>query len=247
MDATDYMELPEVKNVMISVELPPAARKIYDQMEDELIALLEGERVTAATAGVMSGKCRQIASGALYKSSTDPVTGETIRGQREWFDIHDAKLDALADLVDELQGTQLLVAYEYEHDLVRLQKRFPGTPYLGSGVSTKEAARIEREWNSGKLRLLFGHPASMGHGLNFQHSHAHHVAWFTTTWSFEQYEQFNARLRRRGNQSAHLFVYHLVARRTIEDGVVIPGLRAKEKGQRALFDALKAYAAARKA
>jgi hypothetical protein len=51
--------------------------------------------------------------------------------------LHDTKLDALEELVEELCGAPLLVAYEFNHDLERLQKRFPAAPYIGAGVSSK--------------------------------------------------------------------------------------------------------------
>jgi SNF2 family DNA or RNA helicase len=247
LDAEDYMELPELRPVTITVELPPDARKLYDEMDAEMVAMIQGERVTAGSAGVLSGKCRQIASGALYKHDIDPVTGARLRWVREWFEIHDEKLDALEDLVDELQGQQLLVGYEFNHDLQRILTRFPNTPYIGAGVTVKRALQIEADWNAGKIPLLLGHPASMGHGLNLQKSGAHHVCWYSAPWDFELYDQFIRRLRRRGNRSRYVFVHHLVARGTVEDGVVMPTLRSKEGEQRAFFDALKAYAEMRRA
>jgi hypothetical protein len=38
--------------------------------------------------------------------------------------IHDLKLDAIEDLLEELNGEPLLVAYEFNHDFDRLRDRF---------------------------------------------------------------------------------------------------------------------------
>lgn len=97
---------------------------------------------------------------------------------------------------------------------------------------------MEAAWNRGELPLLFGHPASIGHGLNLQESHAHHIAWFTLTWDFELYDQFNRRLRRQGNHSEHLHVYHFIARNTVDESVMY-ALRRKNRTQKVLLDALK--------
>jgi len=244
MDASDYLQLPKLlPPTVIKYDLPSAARKMYDELEEELVTLLmSGERLTAPTASVVRGKLRQIAGGAVLRNEYDPITGIKLRTKGdEWVLVHDEKLDALEALVDELEGTQLLVGYEYIHDLERLLKRFgKDTPYIGGGVSLKKALEIEAAWNAGEIPLLFGQPQSVGHGLNFQGSHAHHVAWFTLTDDYELYDQFIKRLLRSGNKASRLFVYHFIARNTTEEAVAA-NLRRKAKGQQGLFDAINEY------
>jgi SNF2 family DNA or RNA helicase len=248
LEAEDYMVLPEFVPVFLKFDLPTKTRKLYDEMEDEYFSLLDsGERLSAVNAGVAQGKCRQIASGAVYRNAVDPITGEVLAGKtKEWIHMHDEKLEILEDLIDELQGQQLLIAYEFGHDRQRIQeqlKKMTGmeVPYIGGGVSTKKALAYEKEWNSGRMPLMLGHAQSMGHGLNFQKGSAHHIFWFTTTWDYENYDQFNRRLRRRGNKASKVFVYHPIARRTVEEGVVVK-LARKRKRQDNLFAAIKSYA-----
>jgi SNF2 family DNA or RNA helicase len=235
--------LPELRTDDIIVELPAAARKAYDEMEDELVTILGDDRVTAGSASAVYGKCCQLASGAVFKSAVDPVTGEALGkpgGAREWHAVHDEKLDALEELIEELQGQQVLIAYWYRHSLERLQERLgKKTPYIGSGVSIKEARSIEEKWNAGKISILLGHPASIAHGLNLQGSNAHHVVWYDLTPDHELYDQLNRRLRRRGNKAKAVYVHHIVARQTVDAWGILPSLRRKEKGQARLFDALR--------
>ena len=238
MDAKDHLELPPKVDNIIRVNLPPKAAAVYREMENEMIAVLDTERVTASSAAAVSGKCRQIANGALYADPIDPITGEPKGGKREWLPVHDAKLEALADLADELQGAPMLVAYEFQHDLARLLKRFPGTPHIGGGVSTTRSKELEAAWNSNALPLLFVHPASVGHGLNLQRGGAAHVCWFGLTWDFELYDQLNRRLLRQGSTADRIMVHHLVARDTVDE-VVMGVLRAKRRTQDALLDALR--------
>src|SRR5690606_37234666 len=173
MDAEDYPGRPAQVDKIIPVELPPKAAKIYKQLEEELLAEIEGKTVSATTVATAVGKCKQVANGAVYIDRIDEVTGERLSTEKRWEKVHDEKIDALLDLIDEMQGQQLLVAYEYQHDLERLLKALPkGTPYIGGGVSAKEAMRLEREWNAGRIPILLGHPQSIGHGMNLQGSSA---------------------------------------------------------------------------
>lgn len=239
MAADDYLELPPQVDNIVNVDLPPEARKLYDDMEDDLFSMIEsGESLTAPTAAAAMNKCKQIANGAVYLNAVDPITGEP-RAQRVWNHVHDAKIDALTDLVDEHQGQQILIAYEYVHDLDRLVKALPkGTAYIGSGSSGKEATRIEADWNAGKIPILLGHPQSIGHGLNLQKGNAKTIIWFSATWDYELYDQFNRRLRRQGNKADRIMVHHLVARDTV-DKAVIYTLKSKQRTQSTLLDALK--------
>jgi SNF2 family DNA or RNA helicase len=241
MSAKDYLELPDMIEHHLKFDLSPKVREQYDELDKTLLTMVDSDIITAANAAGASGKCRQVCAGAIYLADVDPVTGapRTSKGNRKWVLLHDDKLDALEELSDELQGQQLLVAYEFHHDLERLQKRFPGVPHLGGGVSVKAGKELEARWNAGELRMLFIHPASGALGLNLQKSHAQHIAWFTTTWDFELYDQMIKRLLRQGNKAKQVFVYHFVARDTVDEDVCY-ALRRKDKTQRSLMDALEA-------
>ena len=92
-----------------------------------------------------------------------------------------AKLDALAELVDELQGEPLLVGYEYQHEGVRIAKAIPGAVNVAD-LSAAKFKGVEAAWNRGEIPLLAGHPQSIGHGLNLQGT-CQHVCWYTFTWN----------------------------------------------------------------
>lgn len=241
MAGKDYLQLPQLlPPIILKYDLPKPVRKLYDELEDELVALLDsGEPLSAPGAGVLTSKLQQVAGGAVFRNLVHPVTGQRLRTADEpWVWLHDEKLDALEELVDELQGQQLLVAYWFKHDLQRLQERFgKDVPYIGGGVSDKRAQQVERAWNAGTLPLLAAQPASVGHGLNFQGSNAHHVAWFTLRGDYELYDQFIRRLLRSGNKAARLFVYHLVGRQTVDEAAA-HSLQRRHKGQEEFFDAI---------
>ena len=209
MSAEDWLELPELVPDPRMIELTPAQLKLYRELKREMTVELEeqGITVTAENSGGIHSKLKQMANGAVYIERN---------GKREFIKLHDLKLDALEELRDELQGQQLLVGYEFQHDLARLLERFPDTPYL-AGASDKQAQDIEERWNAGEIQMLFAHPASAGHGLNFQKSSAGHVCWFSVTIDLELYEQFLKRILRQGNKRARVVNHALVVKDTVDE------------------------------
>lgn len=235
MKATDYLDLPPVIYNTIEVELPPAARKVYRQMEKLLLAEVEGGMVVAANVAAAAGKCRQIVNGGIY---TEP--GKSA-------EVHGAKVEALLDLLEELSGTPALIAYEFAHDKDRIQAAlkkagYGEVPYIGGGVSDRRFKEIETAWNAGLIPALLAQPQSVAHGLNLQGTKAA-VVWFSTTWNLEDYEQFIRRVWRQGQQE-RVFVHHIVAKDTIDEAVML-AIGKKDMAQRALLSALKEYGAGR--
>ena len=241
LDAEDHLTLPKLIEHDIMIDLPPKVRKFYDELETEFLALHDsGEVFTAPSVGAAMAKCAQVASGALYKRPIVDDDSGIPMDSREWVTLHDEKISALRDLVEELQGQPLLVAYNFKHDLFRLRKAFGKSAVCFDDFrSEKEVVGLVRRWNAGEIPLLFGHPASMGHGLNMQESSAH-VAWFSGTYNREHYDQFNKRVLRQGNTHTHVTAHRFIARGTVEEMMRL-ALRIKGKNQTALLDALKEY------
>lgn len=234
----DLLDMPKLIENNIKVKLPDDVMKVYLQLEEDLIARLAEGKVTAKTAATASMKCRQVANGGIYLDREVEALISLPSGKRDWVDLHEAKLDALEDLIDELQGSPLLIAYDFGHDLERLKKRFgKDIPYIGGGVSIKRSNELETKWNNGELPYLFGHPQSIGHGLNLQEC-GQHVCWHSMTWDYELWDQFIRRVRRQGNKSKRVFCHHLIAEGTIDE-IILTALKVKKRGQNALFEGLR--------
>ena len=218
MKAADHLKMPELIESEYSVRMDEAEKKIYTEMCEQLVLQMKGDEVTAANAGVLSGKLAQMANGAVY---TDD--GATLH-------IHDRKLDALEDIVESMNGKPLLVAYWFRHDAERIEKRVQCVR-----LDTDEA--IAR-WNCGEIPVALIRPASAGHGLNLQ-SGGSTLIWFGITWSLELYQQTVARLYRQGQNSNTVVVQHIIAEGTIDEKI-LRALKRKDKTQTALIEAVKA-------
>lgn len=242
----EHLDLPKRVDVEHIVELPAKVRKMYDEMEEELITAFESGEITAANAAVASMKCSQIANGGIFICDIDAMVRTGKLNARQMHQLHYEKADAVKELVEELQGAPLLVAYEFQHDRERLLEVLgKKTPYIGGGVTPKQSTEIQRQWNLGLLPVLLGQPQSVAHGLNMQAA-GYHVAWHSITWDFELYDQFIRRILRQGNKAARVYVHHFIAKDTV-DVAKMRALRGKERTQNVVFQALRGYAKARAA
>lgn len=235
MAAEDYQKLPEFIPNTIMIELPDDVRARYDELEEEFFTIIEEQSISAVNSGVMMGKLRQITNGGIY------VHKETVAGiKRRTIQLHDAKAEALGELLEELQGKPALIAYEYEQDLERIQKLLgKDVPYIGGGTSDREVGVIQRAWNRGEIPYLCGQPSSMAYALNFQFA-CQNVVWYALTWDYELYDQFNRRVRRSGNRFKRVFVHHLIGRNTIDEYMLLV-LKQKRTTEQALLKALNTY------
>lgn len=195
-------QLPPVVRPPMQLQLPDDVRTRYRELRktSELTDL----QIVASNAGVLTGKLRQIAAGFIYDNSGKPVGLSPFR------------IQALAALVEEMQGEPLLVAYEWVEQLAMLQSYFPHVPYLGG--NSKNDDDTLAQWNQRKLPVLFIHPASAGHGLNMAQG-GNSVAWLQPPHDNELYEQLIGRVRRRDQASAQVFSYEFVAENTLDEAV----------------------------
>lgn len=225
MKAEDYLDLPDTQINDIDIIFPAALQKKYDDFEKEQVLKLFAEQedadaVTALNAAALSNKLLQFANGAIYDED------------KNWHTLHDLKIDALKEIVEDANGKPVLVAYAYKHDLERIMKALK--KYSPKKLESDEDIQA---WNKGKIQVMVMHPASGGHGLNLQ-AGGNLIIWFGQTWSLELYQQFNARLDRQGQENA-VIINRLVSSNTI-DQKVVKALEGKDKKQSGLMDAVKA-------
>lgn len=241
LTAKDYLKMPERVERDIKLKLPPEARKKYEQMEEDSILELEEGEVVAGNKAAVTNKLLQMANGAVYYDdyqidADGVVTGYVRRVER----IHDTKLDALEDIMEDNAGQPILIAYNYQHDCDRIMERFAKyNPVLFRGREDAE------RWNRREIRMMLAHPASMSHGLNLQ-AGGSIIVWFGVPSNLEWYLQFNARLDRQGQTSATVLIIHLLIEGS-QDIAVLRSLRGKKVDQNELIEAVKARIAARKA
>lgn len=218
----DYREILGVK------EFLPVPRRIvlnedlmsrYEDFEKTMILKLDDMRIEAVNGAALFNKLLQMTAGAVYD------------GERNVVPIHDEKIEALRELVDELQGSPILVPYWFKSSLARLRKAFPKAVVMdrnGSAVGP---------WNRGEIDMMLIQPGGAAHGLNMQKGPARDIAWFDLCWSRELYEQLIGRLVRQGQREI-VRVHHLMCVGTADE-IVYDCLIDKGEGQDRLFEYMR--------
>lgn len=229
LNADEYGLLPAIIPVPHMVDLPFMLREQYDRFERDAIAELAENMVIAVNGGVKTQMCWQIANGALYQPHSHPKVYDVL---------HDAKLDALDELIEELD-TNVLITYQFRHDLERILKRHPDAVVL-----PRKAEKVVDRWNEGRIRKLLLHPKSGSHGLNIQYG-GNHIIWFSMLWSREQFDQSNRRLARPGQQAGEGVFCHTIMCANTVDELMEASLHEKGIGQARFREALRKYQEAR--
>lgn len=208
--------VPDPVMIPVPVQLPDEVMKEYRRFRRTLVSQLHD--VEAVSAGVLTNKLLQFTSGSMYREDGSVAA------------VHDLKLRALDDLVEQAGGDNMLIFYGFKFDLEAIRARYP------DAVVLNESDTAVQDWNAGKIRMLLAHPASCAHGLNLQYG-GHIAVWFGLTWSLELYLQANARLPRPG-QKNQVAIYQIIAEGTVDERV-LEVLSDKEASQNRVVKAVE--------
>lgn len=154
MSAADYNPLPDLVVNNIELELPDSLRAKYELMEKEFFLQLDsGTAVEVFNQASLTNKCLQFSNGAMY-----PIAGAPV-----WEAIHDLKLNALEDIIDEAQGSPVLCSYAYRSDAQRIMERFKKLEPINLTECKSETSLTNamRRWKDNDCPLMIGHPACL--------------------------------------------------------------------------------------
>lgn len=214
----DCLPVKEPLYIRIAVQLPPDAMQLYRKMERDFFVKLETGEVEAVNAMAKSTKLLQLASGAIYDE--DHVVHE----------VHRAKIDALKELLEDLNDENLLVAFHFKSDAARIARAIPQARIL-------QSERDIAAWNAGETRVLLAHPQSAGHGINLARG-GRNIAFFTQSWDLELRQQIIERLgpARQAQLGTGLVtrIFDLLAEKTL-DVDVLERIGSKMSVQQALM------------
>ncbi len=232
MSAEDYNPLPDLMINNVEIEMPDDLRAKYEKMEKEFFLTLDsGTTVEAFNQASLTNKCLQFSNGAMY-----PIAGMPL-----WEPVHDLKLEALEEIIDEAQGSPILCSYAYRSDAARIMEKFKHLDPINLTECKSESSlnNAMHRWKTGDCALMIGHPASMGHGIDGLQKNGHILVWYGLNWSLDLYEQFNARVRRQG-QGAPVICHRIMCQDTLDQAQAL-ALDDKATTQAGLRNAIKEY------
>jgi SNF2 family DNA or RNA helicase len=220
MKKEDYLQLPKRIDTIAYVNLPDKIYKQYlDFEKQQILALEDADQITAINAAALTNKLLQFANGAVYND------------HKVYTEVHNEKMEMLAEDIEALNGQPVLVFYSFRSDLERMKKYLK--QFNPSELKTSDDIK---RWNRKEIPVLLAHPASAGHGLNLQ-AGGHHLAWYGSPWSLELWQQGIGRLDRSG-QLFPVVNKQYAVRHTIDEDV-IQALNNKTSMQDALMHAVK--------
>ena len=202
MRAEDYIEgFEEPRINTVRVDLTKNQRKAYRDLERDYILRFAGDIIRAVNNGVLANKLLQLSNGFVY--SEHP----------KWHSFHDAKIEALMELLEGLSGPVIIV-YHYIPDRLRIQKALTRANQNWRLLKTEQD---EDDWNAGKFDRLIISPKSAGEGTNIHYSGSENLIFFGLLWSLYDYQQTCARLS--GGLRAvgkRIVLHHIVTENTYE-------------------------------
>lgn len=225
IDAKDWFDLREPIVNNIYIDLPAKARAHYEDMEKRMFTELAAEKtVEAFGAAVKTMRCLHIAGGFSFY-------GE----ERQWTDVHDEKIAVLEDIIEEAAGMPVLVVYQWKPTLARLQRAFPKGLLLSEDAGLRAAQR-------GEGQVWFGHPASMGHGVDGLQEHSNIIVFFDHWWNLEERMQVLERIgptrQMQAGKDRPVFIHNILARGTVDE-LVRKRVETKREVQDLLLEAMK--------
>mgnify|MGYP000919453704 CR=1 FL=1 len=231
MKSEDYLSLPDKQVIEVPVELDGKAREAYEALERDMLLQVDPEtEITAVTRAALGNKLLQLCNGAVYTNEI----GDDGKPVQRVIPIHDEKIAAFKEIVEQTNGHPLLVFYSYKHDIDRIKNALKGS---GLRIRVYKDDKDKKAWDAHEIDILLAHPASCAYGLNLQEG-GNYIVWFGLNWSLELFQQANKRLHRQG-QTQKVFIYILAVRGGMDEDV-IAALQAKDGQQERLFDSLKA-------
>lgn len=194
----DILDLPELMHHSVEVELAPAERRVYQQLEQDFVAAVEAGTVAPANAMVQLGRMLEICGGHVHFDG-DSFATELASPP--------SKAAALREIIEDLDPNEPLVVFaRYRAELDCIIRE---CAKAGRSVSELSGRRNQLEdWQSGKTSTLVANTQSGGIGIDL--TRASYGIFYSLSHSLADWLQAIARLHRPGQERTTHF-YSLVA------------------------------------
>lgn len=209
--ATDVLNLIPPIHEDRFCTLEPAARKIYADLYDNMVADVGTGQVVSDNALVRLLRLQQVTSGAMPVD--DPDTGD-----REMVVISEAKKELLADVMEDFATDEPVVVFcRFTHELKQVEAvcEKQGRRY-GELSGPRKDGLTDDSTMRDDIDVLGCQIASGGVGIDL--TRARYVIYMSTGHNNGDYEQSLARVQRPG-QERQVVYYHLHCEDTIDEGV----------------------------
>lgn len=211
--AEDWLDVTKPQLIPVEFELPPAARAQYKRMEKEFFLEVDDAQIEAGTAAIKSSKLLQICAGSIIDTETALAHA-----------VHEGRLEALDDVLDQIEPEPLLLSYWWTFDppriLEHLKKR-------GIAARLYRGKQDEIDWNARKFRVMLLQEQS-AFGLNL-HEPCRDIMHYSFTWNAELWTQMIERVgaarQAQAGKKAVVRVWYAIAKGTVDHDVIDSNFR----------------------
>jgi len=207
----DCLDLPEKNWTKRQITLTPDQRKIYNQMKETALAVLNGKQATTMTVLTQLMRLHQITCGHF---TADDGTIQKIDNNRA---------NELMDILSEMEGKAIIWAH-YQYDITSIIKEIvkvygPGSvvDYYGLTPQDERDPNRKKFQSDPKCRFLVGTPSTGGYGLTL--TAANTVIYYSNGYDLEKRLQSEDRAHRIGQKKNVTYV-DIIAENTVDEKIV---------------------------
>ena len=214
----DCLDLPSKTYLKRTIDLSDEQKKVYKQMKQEALAVLNGKMVTSATVITQLMRLHQITCGH-FKS--DDGTVQEIKNNR---------ITQLMDILEEVEGKAVIWAhyrYDIEKIVEAISKKYGNNTvvtYYGDTTTDERQKAIKKIQDpESPVRFIIGTPQTGGYGITL--TGASTMIYYSNGYDLEKRQQSEARIDRIGQEKPMTYI-DIMAEDTV-DMKIVKSLRQK--------------------
>lgn len=228
VSADECSDLPDTQDIIIPCHLDSKAKRIYDELNKDFIAGVEGGLITVNNALDKLLRLAQIAGGYLvYEHEIDEDT--TVKKNRI---IDNSKIDTTIEIIKDLPPEEpVIIFFRFTNEIERmteaLQKAFKDERKICeiSGRISQPIDFKDGVWQNKETNIVLANIQAGSEGIDM--TAARYCFYFSMGFSLGQYMQSRKRPHRPG-QTRKVFYYHIVATGTV-DRKILTAMKDKKR------------------
>ena len=207
----DCLDLPEKTFIKRTVQLSPDQHKLYSQMKEKALAVLNGKMVSTTTVMTQLMRLQQITCG--HFTADDGSTQE----------IPNNRIDELTDVLGEIEG-KVVIWGHWQKDINQIIKAIVKeygeksvVDYYGLTPKNERQKNIDKFQTDPDCRFFVGTPATGGYGITL--TAASNMIYYSNGYDLENRTQSEARIDRIGQKYPMTYI-DIICENTVDERIV---------------------------
>ena len=207
----DCLDLPEKTFIKRIVQLSPDQAKLYQQMKEKALAVLNDKMVSTTTVMTQLMRLQQITCG--HFTADDGSTQE----------IPNNRIDELTDVLGEIEG-KVVIWGHWQKDINQIIKAIVKeydeksvVDYYGLTPKNERQKNIDKFQTDPDCRFFVGTPATGGYGITL--TAASNMIYYSNGYNLEFRTQSEARIDRIGQKYPMTYI-DIICENTVDERIV---------------------------